>query len=186
MEPPYEIRTPRLLLREFTPDDEADVHAYACDQATVRYMDWGPNTLEQTRFFLGEEIARAQVRPRSHIGLAVQHLETGSVIGSIRLGLWPHRNADIGYSYGSRWWRQGYGYEAARALADHAFTQLDVHRLWATCDVRNAGSYAIMEKLGMRREGVLRANHPTREGGWRDTYLYAVLAQEWASRPPVT
>ena len=46
MEPPYEIRTPRLLLREFTPADLDDVHAYAADLATVRYMDWDPNTLE--------------------------------------------------------------------------------------------------------------------------------------------
>ena len=179
--PPYAIRTARLLLREFTPDDLDDVHAYACDEATIRYMDWGPNTLAQTKVFLGEEIARAQAAPREHIGLAVQHLQTGIVIGSIRLGLQAHRNADIGYSYGSVWWRQGYGYEAAHALAAHAFEVLDVHRLWATCDVRNAGSFAIMEKLGMRREGLMKANQPAQGGGWRDTYLYAVLAEEWGS-----
>jgi len=85
----------------------------------------------------------------------------------------------MGYSYGSAWWRRGYGFEAARALAAHAFAALDVHRLWATCDTRNSGSFAIMEKLGMRREGLLRANQPAQGGGWRDTYLYAVLAQEW-------
>lgn len=180
--PPYSLRTPRLLLREFTPADEDDVHVYASDDATVRYMDWGPNTREQTRIFLGEEIERASVSPRVHVGLAVQHLETGTVIGSIRLGLWPHRNADIGYSYGSAWWRQGYGYEAAHAIAAHAFDALGVHRLWATCDTRNAGSYAIMEKLGMRREGTLRRNQPARDGGWRDTHVYGLLAQEWASR----
>ncbi|MBB3889404.1 RimJ/RimL family protein N-acetyltransferase [Phenylobacterium haematophilum] len=182
--PPYAIRTARLLLREFTPDDLDDVHAYACDEATIRYMDWGPNTLAQTKVFLGEEIARAQAAPREHIGLAVQHLQTGIVIGSIRLGLQAHRNADIGYSYGSAWWRRGYGYEAAHALAAHAFEALDVHRLWATCDVRNAGSYALMEKLGMRREGTLRQNQPARDGGWRDTHVYGLLASEWASRRP--
>ena len=182
--PPYAIRTARLLLREFTPDDLDDVHAYACDEATIRYMDWGPNTLAQTKVFLGEEIARAQAAPREHIGLAVQHRQTGIVIGSIRLGLQAHRNADIGYSYGSAWWRRGYGYEAAHALAAHAFEALDVHRLWATCDVRNAGSYALMEKLGMRREGTLRQNQPARHGGSRDTHVYGLLASEWASRRP--
>ena len=180
--PPYSLRTERLLLREFAPDDLDDVHAYACDDATVRYMDWGPNTLEQTGVFLGEEIDRAQASPRTHIGLAVQHLGSGTVIGSIRLGLWPHHNADIGYSFGSPWWRRGYGYEAAHALAAHAFEALGVHRLWATCDTRNAGSYAIMDKLGMRREGTIRQNQPSRDGGWRDTYLYAVLASEWRAR----
>lgn len=180
--PPYHIRTERLLLREFTPADVEDVHAYACDEATVRYMDWGPNTLDETRFFLDEEIARQVQEPRTHIGLAVELVEVGRVIGSIRLGLQPHANADFGYSYGSPWWRRGYGFEAARAIAALAFEELGVQRLWATCDTRNAGSYAIMEKLGMRREGTLRANQPSREGGWRDTHLYALLAKEWASR----
>ena len=59
---------------------------------------------------------------------------------------------------------------------------LAVHRLWATCDTRNTGSYAIMDKLGMRREGTIRQNQPSRDGGWRDTYLYAVLASEWRAR----
>lgn len=180
------LRTARLLIREFEPADYDDVHAYATDEATIRYMDWGPNTADETRHFLGLEIAAREQEDRRHFGLAVELVEQRQVIGSIRLGLHAHRNADIGYSYGSPWWRRGYGYEAAQALAAHAFAQMDVHRLWATCDVRNAGSFAIMEKLGMRREGVLRANHPTREGGWRDTYLYAVLAQEWASRQGVS
>lgn len=178
------LRTKRLLLREFSPDDFEDVHAYATDEETVRYMDWGPNTLEQTKHFLGLEIDGQAAEPRRHFGLAVELVEEAKVIGSIRLGLWDHRNADFGYSYGSRWWRRGLGYEAAEALASAAFERFGVHRLWATCDVRNHGSYAIMEKLGMRREGTLRQNQPSREGGWRDTHLYAVLAQEWAARQP--
>ena len=50
--------------------------------------------------------------------------------------------------------------------------------------MRNAGSYALMEKLGMRREGTLRQNQPARDGGWRDTHVYGLLASEWASRRP--
>ena len=38
-----------------------------------------------------------------------------------------------------------------------------------------------MEKLGMRREGTLLKNHEVR-GRWRDTHVYALLAQEWAAR----
>jgi len=36
-----------------------------------------------------------------------------------------------------------------------------------------------MEKLGMRREGRLRQHMPAREGGWRDTLIYGLLAEEW-------
>jgi RimJ/RimL family protein N-acetyltransferase len=52
------------------------------------------------------------------------------------------------------------------------------HRIWATCDARNHGSYAIMEKVGMRREGHMLKNLKARDG-WRDSYVYALLADEW-------
>ena len=49
----------------------------------------------------------------------------------------------------------------------------------ATCDVRNTGSFAVMEKLGLRREGVLRQDREIK-GAWRDTFLYAALEEAWA------
>ncbi len=71
--------------------------------------------------------------------------------------------------------------EAARAIVETAFTTLGLHRVFATCDVRNTGSYKVMEKLSMRREGTLLKNHEVR-GRWRDTHVYALLAQEWEVR----
>jgi RimJ/RimL family protein N-acetyltransferase len=180
--PWFPMRTERLLLREFRDSDYDDIHAYATDERTVRYMDWGPNTPEETRKFLGEHLVDQQTWPRPNINLAVELTEEGKVIGSIRLGQGPHGDADFGYSYGSPYWRRGFGYEAAHALVAAAFEIVGLRRVWATCDARNQGSFAIMEKLGMRREGTLRQHMPARGGGWRDTHVYAVLSDEWASR----
>lgn len=181
--PWFPIRTERLLLREFRESDFADIHAYAVDEQTVRYMDWGPNTPEETRKFLGEHLFAQQTWPRQSINLAVELVEESKVIGSIRLGLGPHGDADFGYSYGSPYWRRGLGYEAAHALLAAAFEVVGLHRIWATCDARNLGSFAIMEKLGMRREGRLRQHMPARGGGWRDTLIYGLLADEWGAAP---
>ena len=74
---------------------------------------------------------------------------------------------------------RGYGTEAARAVVGLAFGVLGHHRVWATCDARNRGSYGIMEKLGMRREALMRQDVKRRDG-WKDSFLYAVLAEEWA------
>jgi RimJ/RimL family protein N-acetyltransferase len=52
-----------------------------------------------------------------------------------------------------------------------------VHRVWATCDVRNTGSFGVMEKLGMRREAHFQQDRFIR-GAWHDSYLYAILAEE--------
>lgn len=179
--PWFPIRTKRLLLREFRDSDFDDVHVYATDDQTVRFMDWGPNSPEETRKFLDDRLSEQQAWPRNDISLAVELVEEGKVIGAIRIGLGAHRDADFGYSYGSPYWRRGLGYEAAQALVAAAFEVIGLRRVWATCDARNLGSFAIMEKLGMRREGRLRQHMPAREGGWRDTLVYGLLAEEWGS-----
>jgi [ribosomal protein S5]-alanine N-acetyltransferase len=68
--------------------------------------------------------------------------------------------------------------EAARAILGVAFRELNLHRVWATCHVRNHASYRVMEKLGMRREAHFRKN-AFEKNEWRDSYLYAILAEEW-------
>lgn len=181
LKPWFPIRTERLLLRAFTQSDFDDVHAYATDDAVVRYMDWGPNTLEETQCFLGRSI-EAQLRwPRADVNLAIDHLADHKVIGAIRLGVNDEatRTGDIGYSIASAYWRQGIGTEAARAMLKAGFEVLNLRRIWAECDDRNAGSWGIMEKLGMRREAHFRQDKQARDG-WRDSYLYAMLAEDWA------
>jgi RimJ/RimL family protein N-acetyltransferase len=182
LKPWFPIRTERLLLRAFTQGDFDDVHAYATEEAVVRYMDWGPNTLEETQAFLDRSFA-AQLRwPRSDVNLAIQQLTDGRVIGAIRLGVGGEatRTGDIGYSIASAYWRQGLVTEAARAMLRAGFDVLGLHRIWAECDVRNTGSYGVMTKLGMRREAHFRQDKLGRDG-WRDSYLYALLADEWIS-----
>jgi len=68
--------------------------------------------------------------------------------------------------------------EAARAVLDTAFREVGLHRVWATCDPRNRASYRVMEKLGVRREAHFRQD-VMEKGEWRDSYLYAILREEW-------
>lgn len=180
--PWFPLRTQRLLLREFTQADFDDVHAYAIDPDVVRYMDWGPNTLEETQAALERWFAAQALWPRSDVNLAIQHLMDRGVIGSIRLSVNDEatRTGDFGYSLASGYWRQGLGTEAACAMVAVGFGVLGLHRIWAECDTRNAGSYGIMEKLGMRREAHFRQDKRARDG-WRDSYLYAILVEEWVA-----
>ena len=182
-QPWFPIRTERLLLRDFREDDFEGVHAYAADPEVARYMVWGPNTPEETRGFMDRVLANRAAWPRLDYGLAIEHVGAGVVIGSINLRLSDaeNRTAEIGYCIHRAWWRQGIVHEASRALVDMAFNTLGLHRVIATCDVRNTGSYGVMEKLGMRREALLRQDRQIK-GAWRDTYLYAVLAEEWRWR----
>ncbi len=181
LKPWFPIRTERLLLRAFTQGDFDDVHAYATDDDVVRYMDWGPNTPEETQFFLERSFDAQRRWPRPDVNLAIEHVADGKVIGAIRLGVNDEatRTGDIGYSLASAYWRQGLGTEAARAMLRAGFEVLKLRRIWAECDVRNTGSWGVMEKVGMRREAHFRQDKPGRDG-WRDSYLYAMLAEAWA------
>jgi [ribosomal protein S5]-alanine N-acetyltransferase len=176
----FPLETERLLLREFRAADEPDIHAYACDPEVVRLMIWGPNTPEMTRTYL-EGVLEAQQRwPRPEVGLAVELTSERRVIGSIGLRIKDARNrtADIGYVLHRAYWGQGYMVEAARAVLDAGFRAVGLHRVWATCDPRNRASYRVMEKLGMRREAHFRKD-VMEKGEWRDSYLYAILSEEW-------
>lgn len=181
--PWFPLETERLRLREFRAEDHDDVHAYASDAKVARFMDWGPNTPEITAEFLGRQLKSQETWPRPDVSLAMELKATGAMIGSIRLWLVDatNRTAEMGYSLGRPYWRQGLATEAATAMLDAGFAAMNLHRVVATCNVRNRGSWGVMRKLGMRREGRFLRDRMIK-GAWRDTYLYALLSEEWAAR----
>jgi RimJ/RimL family protein N-acetyltransferase len=73
--------------------------------------------------------------------------------------------------------------EAARAVLRFGFTELKLHRIFATCRPANIGSARVLEKLGMQREGHFR-QHRWMKGAWHDSYLYAILDHEWRPTKP--
>jgi RimJ/RimL family protein N-acetyltransferase len=171
-----ELRTGRLRLRAFRPGDWADVHAYGSDPEVVRFMDWGPNTIEESRHHTNRAVATAAVTPQLRFPYAVERLADGRVIGSVELTLTSldHRRAEIGYVLVNAAWGQGYATEAAGAVIAHGFGPLGLHRIAATCDPDNAGSVRVLEKLGMACEGRLRAYFRIR-GEWRDRLIWSAI-----------
>ena len=180
LKPWFPIRTERLLLRPFTQGDFDAVHAYANDEGVIRFMDWGPNTVEETQAALDRFSETQLLQSLGDVNLAIQHIEEGTVIGSIRLSVNSEatRTGDIGYTLASAYWRQGLGTEAAQAILRVGFDDLGLRRIWAECDARNIGSWGIMQKLGMRREAHFRQDKRSRDGCC-DSYLYAMLADEF-------
>lgn len=174
------IETPRLLLREIQAEDEDDVHEYASDPCVSRFESWGPNTREKTHEVITRWLKIHEEWPRDETNLAVELRCEQKLIGSVRLHVKDREksSAYIGYVFNRRYWNQGYATEAARALVDRAFRDLNLHRIWATCDTRNVASSRVMEKIGMRREAHF-VRDAFQKGEWRDSYLYAILVDEW-------
>lgn len=179
---PVIIRSERLVLREFSPDDVDAVHEYATDPEVVRFMPWGPNTEDETRAFIARSVESQGQDPRRVFELAVTLAEDGKLIGGcgIRVSAPSDRGADMGYCLRRDCWGLGLGTEAARAMVGFGFERLGMHRILATCDTKNVASSHVLDKIGMRREARYCEDSLIR-GEWRDSYLYAILECEWRS-----
>jgi RimJ/RimL family protein N-acetyltransferase len=89
-----------------------------------------------------------------------------------------NRTGDLGYGLARDAWGKGLATEAARAVVDYGFSALGLAKVWARTDPRNAASVRVLEKLGMRREGLLRS-HVIRWGERADRAYYGLLREEW-------
>ncbi len=172
-----DLRTERLLLRPFRATDFDAVHAYASDPGVCRWVDWGPNTPEETAVFLGLAIMSATEQPRRAHRLAVVRSEDDALIGAVDLHVSDpaNRRGEMGYIIAGPAQRRGYATEAARALLTHGLGELGLHRITATCDPDNAGSAGVLRAIGMVQEGHLR-HHFLIRGEWRDRLLFAAVA----------
>jgi RimJ/RimL family protein N-acetyltransferase len=169
-----QLETARLLLRPYTENDFAAVHAYASDPFNVRYMTFPPNDEAGTRRFLAETMRKAEIIPRLAYDFAVVRKDTGAMIGGCELYLEAdQQQGSLGWILHRDHWKQGFGTELANALIRLGFEGLHLGRIEATCHAENYGSYRVMERNGLRREGLF-----PREGGGEEWH-YAILAEEW-------
>lgn len=180
-----ELLTDRLILRGFRTSDFKAVHKYASDNENLKYMIWGPNTKEETRTFLFECVQSEYLLPRKRYDFAVVIKDNKKLIGGCGIYLSETLNVgELGWILNKDYWKLGYGSELARALIAYSFEELKLHRVYATCNAENYGSYRVMERCGMRREGEFIKSRYGRVGNeekWYDEYLYAILQDEWTS-----
>lgn len=170
----------RLVLREFVETDEPAVHSYASDPMVTQFMDWGPNSIEDTRVFLGGVLKQQGAAPhRTAFDLAVVDIESQALIGSAALSVTSveHRRGEIGYVLHPDFWSKGLATEAARILLRFGFGELQLRRISATCHPDNHASARVLEKAGLVFEGRMRS-HMFVRGEWRDSLLYAVVCDD--------
>jgi ribosomal-protein-alanine N-acetyltransferase len=88
------------------------------------------------------------------------------------------RRATVGTWIGRRWWGTGANFEAKALICHLGFEALGLHRLTAWANTRNGRSQVALERVGFRREGVLRAWH--RHGdAFHDVVVFSLLREEW-------
>ena len=174
--PTLPTQSGRFTLRPFTLADAPDVHSHLNDP---RIAPW---TLHIAHPYPEGAGARwiATHGPAAAAGTeltwAIVTPEDDRVIGAIAMHLAPrHRRAEIGYWLATSFWGQGVMTDATRTVVAYGFEALGLHRIQATCLPHNVGSYRVMEKAGMTREGILR-DYVLHGDAFADIALYAIIA----------
>ena len=173
------IFSSRLILRAFRPTDSGDLHAYLSNPRIYQFEPGEPISLEQAGT-MAEQLAA------SPDFWAVELQETGKIIGQIyfkqtdplHLQTW-----ELGYILSPQYQQQGYMSEAVKALLEQRLADGDIHRIVAHCNPQNIASWKLLEKIGFRREGLLRQNIYFRKNAqgeplWTDTFVYALLKSD--------
>ena len=148
--------------------NDPEVTRYTGD---AKYPYTAEDALEDIRSFLKEE-------NKSRVTRTV--LVDGRPAGCVYFYLpWRgQKSVELGYWLGKQYWGRGIATHAARELCDFAFRTLDINRICASALEVNVGSWRVMEKLGMRREGkFVKAIYL--DGTFYDDLDYAVLREEY-------
>ncbi len=173
------LNTARLRLRPFQEADASDLLALHSSVSVLRYWDAPPWSQPERaeRFITG---CRQMAEEGTGARLAVDRVSDGAFIGWCSLNRWnpEYRSASLGYCFDDAAWGHGYGTEAARALLRWAFDTLDLNRVQAETDTRNAASARVLEKLGFVREGTLREDCIV-NGEVSDSWVYGLIEREW-------
>ena len=164
------IETERLIVRDFSAEDVYDLHEILGDEETMENCEPAYD-FEKTRTFL-EEFC---IGKKGAVAAALK--DSNKVIGYILFKPLEEGIYEIGWFFNRAYWRQGYAYEACSTLMAYGFSEMKIHKVVAEA-IDAQKSVRLMEKLGMKREGVQRSQVKDNSGHWADLYLYGLFLDD--------
>ncbi len=175
-----DLNTERLLLRNITPED-ADfflavfsnpvVNKYLYDEEPIQSLDEAMKWID----LYNSEIP-------DHNRWVIIDKETSLRLGTCGFHNWDKRNnrIEIGYDLLPEYWGKGYMREALTKAIDLVVNTMNIHRIYALTHTENARSIKILEKLGFKKEGLLK-DHYFFRGKYYDHFLYSLIKREFES-----
>lgn len=180
-----EIITERLTLRKFTIEDLPGFVAYRSVPEVARYQSWSaPYPSADAEEFLASQQGLTFGRPGVWLQLAILERSSGELCGdcAVRVADDNPATAEVGVTLTPGRQGSGIAAEALRALVDRLFSELDLHRVYAETDDRNAAAQRLLERIGFRSEARL-VEADWFKDEWTTVRVFALLRSEWESRP---
>jgi ribosomal-protein-alanine N-acetyltransferase len=175
------LSTERLIVRPFRENDYHDLHEYLSLKEIYRFEPGEPISLEEAKKIASE---RAEGTDFWAVTLKDNKKKLIGHVSFIQIEPKHFLTWVIGFIFNPSFQDKEYASEAARAIIKYAFTEVGAHRIVGQCTPENIPSWRVLEKCGMKREGLLRKNFLIRndENGnpiWLDSYEYAILAEDF-------
>lgn len=175
------LETERLYFRRFTEADLEEMHSYQSREDYAQHAWRGPRSWEHSYRVIAEHRGpRAFVGDGDSVRYAFSPKNgNGELYGEIVLTLVDaeSKQIEMGWVVNPAYTGQGLAREAATGAIRAVFERLGAHRVFARLDALNVSSAKVCQRLGMRREAVLKESH-WQLGEWRDEHIYAILAHE--------
>jgi ribosomal-protein-alanine N-acetyltransferase len=170
------LETNRLYLRELVVEDLDHIHELHSLPETDQYNTLGvPDSIQATQQLVEEWLVLQTQEPRKSYIFVI---ETKADNRFMDIGKPKYRSAEVWYKLHSAFWGVGYATEALTTLLSFGFNDLKFHRIEAGCAVENMASMRVLEKVGMKREGMKRKKLPI-GGAWKDNYFYGMLEEDF-------
>ncbi|WP_419902174.1 GNAT family N-acetyltransferase [Kiloniella sp.] len=154
------LKTARLLLRPYAPDDAISLQRIASDPRVLEHLPDDPLSLEQVKDIIEWSMNCHKKNTKEKLyklNLSILSIETGELIGWCGLGPadWDTEQTEIYYAIAFEHWGKGLASEAARSLRDHAIKNIGLQSLVGIAAQANTASNRVLQKLGMKSNGQL-------------------------------
>jgi RimJ/RimL family protein N-acetyltransferase len=168
------IETERLILRAWTSEDAPGMFEYAKSDLVGPAAGWEPHkTIEDSEQYIAMAIEENET-------WAVTRKEDGKILGGI--GLHTTRVdtvRELGYVLHPDFWGKGIMTEAAEAVIDFGFRELQLDAITVRRNVTNTRSGRVIQKCGFRYDGTLRRSTKRTDGSLSDDCAYSITREEW-------
>lgn len=171
------FETERLYLRRINEGDLKSFYNIMGNDNTMKYLG---KTLTKTEIeYYIKEISQQHFNENEG-EFTVVLKETDEVIGQFSIYIKDRdKRAEIAFMFNDKYWNKGYGYECANYIVNYLLNKLNMNKIVADCDISNKNTCRLLEKLGMKTEGVLKQHRfSKRTKKFYDVVMYSLLSQE--------
>lgn len=168
------MESERILLRPVSFEDAEDMFEYTSDEETTRFLYAAHKDLDQTKNFIANYFMK---EPIGKYAIVIKDSE--KMIGAIEFRVHEYNNSgELGYTVNRHYWGNGYATEAGELILDLAFNVLGLERVFAAYEVKNVASGKLLERLGMKCEGILRKSEMIK-GVLVDSAYHSIIKEEY-------